>query len=533
MKRVLVTDGASAAALAVVRSLGRRGFRVEVADPDPRARARRSRYAAASHICPDPGRDPSAFQAWACAQRVDLVIPATDLSLVPLLAVRDALPGRLAAAPTAAVEVTLSKYATARHADARGIPSPRTQLLPADDVALPAVIKPDRSKVWTEHGVEHLSVAHAQTPAELADHAARLARFGPVVAQARVPGDIVAIAALAHEGETLAAFQYRRLHQVPTTGGASSYRMSERIDPDLAAHVDRFLAPLGWTGVAMFEFKVAGDDAWLIEVNGRFWGSLALPIAAGADFPAWLAELLLHDRRIFPGYRSGVRCRTLTGEVAWWKAVARRDPGAPGVARALVDTVRALDPAERWDGYTPDDPLPALDEAAAVALGVANSARRGVRRRLVEAQLQARHRLRPWRGARSVLFVCDGNIIRSVYAAALYGARYPGVEVRGAGLRARAGRRPDPHTVAHAATRGLDVARHGATGVDRALLDAADVVFVMTLDQALRLRDRFGDHPRLVRLDAVDIDDPDGCADPAFARAFAQLDAALDALEMG
>jgi protein-tyrosine-phosphatase len=351
-----------------------------------------------------------------------------------------------------------------------------------------------------------------------------------VVAQERVPGEVVAIAALAHEGDVRAAFQYRRLHQVPTSGGASSYRISEALDPKLAGYVSRFLGPLSWTGVAMVEFIVDGDDAWLIEVNGRLWGSLALPVAAGADFPTWLAELMLFGRLNFPSYRTGVRCRALDKEVAWLKAVVRRDPGAPGLGVAIADSARAVSPKERWDGYASDDPIPGITEAASVVDDLYDTARRMVRARLVRAQMAARRRLRLWRGARTALFVCDGNIIRSVYSAALYAERHPEVEVRSAGLEARAGRPPHENTVARAATRGLDVSGSAASPVDRPLLDASDVVFVMTLEQALRLRDQFGDHPNLVLLDDVDIIDPDGTAQATFDRVFDQVERAVERL---
>ncbi len=49
------------------------------------------------------------------------------------------------------------------------------------------------------------------------------------------------------------------------------------------------MAALRWTGVAMVEFKhdPATGRSWLMEINGRFWGSIQLAIAAGVDFP-WL-----------------------------------------------------------------------------------------------------------------------------------------------------------------------------------------------------------------------------------------------------
>ena len=141
--------------------------------------------------------------------------------------------------------------------------------------------------------------------------------------------------------------------------------------------------------------------------------------------------------------------------------------------------------------------------------------------------MAARRRLRPWRDARRVLFVCEGNYIRSVYGAALLEAARPELTVTSAGLVARPGRPPHPRTVERAAARGLDVADHAAAPLDDAMLRGADAVFVMTLDQVFAIRRRFGDHAGLCLLDSVDIVDPDGASAPTFARVFDQLDSAM------
>jgi carbamoylphosphate synthase large subunit len=52
------------------------------------------------------------------------------------------------------------------------------------------------------------------------------------------------------------------------------------------------LKALKWHGVAMVEFRLRPDGTPVfLEVNGRFWTSLALAVHAGADFPVLLAKL--------------------------------------------------------------------------------------------------------------------------------------------------------------------------------------------------------------------------------------------------
>ena len=87
--------------------------------------------------------------------------------------------------------------------------------------------------------------------------------------------------------------------------------------PELQRAAESLLRALGWTGVAMVEFKVDARDgvAKLMEINGRFWGSLQLAIDAGVDFPAILLDTVtgaaLDDA---PTYQVGVQSRWLWGD---------------------------------------------------------------------------------------------------------------------------------------------------------------------------------------------------------------------------
>ena len=51
---------------------------------------------------------------------------------------------------------------------------------------------------------------------------------------------------------------------------------------------ERLLAAMGWEGPAMVEYRHDPTTGryWLMEVNGRFWGSLPLAYYSGAHF-AW------------------------------------------------------------------------------------------------------------------------------------------------------------------------------------------------------------------------------------------------------
>lgn len=145
------------------------------------------------------------------------------------------------------------------------------------------------------------------------------------------------------------------------------------------------------------------------------------------------------------------------------------------------------------------------------------------------------------RTARTITFVCHGNIIRSAYAEGLLRARAAGrldIEVRSAGVAAVSGRPADPRAVALALERGLDLGSHRATSLGSLEPGPGELVLVM---EARHFRPvlRQGSPPgRDVFLlgsfaphGDPEIRDPYGATDvEALVHAFDRIEAAIDAL---
>jgi predicted ATP-grasp superfamily ATP-dependent carboligase len=395
--RVLVTDAARGSAIAFIRSLGRRGIEVVAADHRARAPGFRSRYAAQRVLYPDPAVAPDAaieqLLDEAGRREIDLIVPVSDEVLLPLSAVRERFADvcALALPDPGALATVVDKGATLALGRRLGVPTPRTALARNVDEALeaaselgwPVVVKPVASRVYRDGAVEAFQVGYADGPARLAEQIGRLAGRTPALLQEYLPGEGVGVELLADQGRPLAAFQHRRLHEVPITGGASALRESVELDAVLHRHARRLLEALSWTGLAMIEFRVGPDGPALMEINGRIWGSLPLAVRSGVDFPIRLAELHLR-RSLTPGPdagpRAGVRSRNLGLELVWIASVLRRGrryPFLPAPRRrdALAAAVRLPWPRDGFDVLSRDDPLPGLAELAGVTSRLARKAR--------------------------------------------------------------------------------------------------------------------------------------------------------------
>lgn len=138
----------------------------------------------------------------------------------------------------------------------------------------------------------------------------------PII-QEYVGGEGYGVSLLYNKGKKRAKFTHKRLREKIATGGTSTKRVSVK-NPVIEEYAEHLLTSLKWHGVAMAEFRFdeSSGKGWLIDVNPRFWGSLALAIHAGVDFPYLLYKMAV-DGDIEPvtDYREGVIVRWILGDV--------------------------------------------------------------------------------------------------------------------------------------------------------------------------------------------------------------------------
>lgn len=394
--RILITDGEQRSSLAAVRSLGRAGHEVYVCSAHAEPLAGASRFARAVFQVPDPSDDPGGFvtgvDALVADGGIELLLPMTDVSVPLLIDASTRHPRLRIPLPDSATFRRVSdKVWLAARAEALGVPVPAGLVLQrppseaeladpagalqamAREAGMPLIVKPGRSAVHGTGGTERFAVRQAATLQEL-EAVLRDAppQAYPLLVQQRVSGPGLGAFMLVEEGRTLASFGHRRLREKPPTGGVSVYRESVPLRRDVEEHAARILSDVGWTGVAMVEFKEDASTgvAYLMEINGRFWGSLQLAVDAGVDFPKILADMVRGElSEPAPKTKAGVRSRWLWGDVDHLIAVLRAPPGYRKVNPELPSRLGAVGrffvpwrPGDRFEVLDVDDMRPFLRE---------------------------------------------------------------------------------------------------------------------------------------------------------------------------
>ncbi len=455
-----------------------------------------------------------------------MIFPVGDLALAALAEYYHELSSLLyvGCPPPHVVERVLNKSLTLEAARKCGITVPTTcraaSVAELESVAsklrFPVVAKP------SEKGGKNFRVQYFQTLQSLLA-AMENKRVGPALLQEYWSGVGVGIEMLVHGDECVAIFQHRRLKEAPSTGGVAAMAISEAPDPALAEAAWKLLRTLEWEGPAMVEFRVdhAQGTSVLMEVNGRYWGSSSLPILAGVDFPFYHWQLA-HGQKpgVPPEYTIGLRWRWLPGCLERLRGLMTRSTSrigpAPSRWKEIVQFPADLSPAIREALWSWKDPVPFFAELAKTLRDIVAADLRWLFRRAVPVRwkrylhiysrldprarstyvkLRVRDALRmgpPNRhavpdGAKSLVLVCFGNIMRSPMAEAMLNCalaeqRIGGIIVSSAGLHAVTGRSAHPRAISVAQEIGIPLDRHRAQLLTAEMVAETDAVVVMDFE---------------------------------------------------
>ena len=344
--RILILDASERSALATIRSLGRRNVYIIAADYTPYAPSFFSKYVKEKMLYPSPIENRFAFISWirriVKEKKIDIIFSFTDHTTAILAQYKKDLEEftRVGVPDWNIFLKTFDKMYTIMEAKKAQVPVPQTWLIYEEDeiryiaqeIDFPVVIKPRRKIVWIgKRGIllKVTSRNYARTKEELIQRYNRILRENPFLVQQGlfpliqqyIPGKGAGFEALISEGKDLLAFfMHKRIHEYPVTGGASTLRVS--IYDKLLLHYGlKMLRQIKWDGVAMVEFRVSEKGPFLMEVNGRFWGSLPLAISAGVDFPYLYLLLLMNQTINLPSsikYKLGIYQKwSIPGEFLW------------------------------------------------------------------------------------------------------------------------------------------------------------------------------------------------------------------------
>ncbi len=390
--KVLVTGADQYQVLAVIRGLGLQGIPVIACGAEKRSIGFYSRFASEKYVYTSPFENQNQFVKDMLAiiekTRPSLVFPVGESTLVALNEHRSEVEryAPLVAVSPEMLDATIDKWKTVQLAQRLNVPVPRTVrgstldevLERASHLRFPVAIKPRGSRFYasTQHDF-NFKVRYARDLDQLRKVLLPLqARTDYPLVQECVSGVAVCVSAVCNHGEPIALFPYRRVREVPLSGGVSVLRQSIPLNDELKGYVTALLKELKWHGVAMVEFKYNPQEKnyTLMEINPRFQASVALCLDSGLNLPYLVVSMFAGKalNGMSGHYKVGVRARWLRGDlIALYfhltgisSEATRNNPFyvPPSKARVLWEFLKDFRPGTKYDEFKTWDWKPALAE---------------------------------------------------------------------------------------------------------------------------------------------------------------------------
>lgn len=317
---ILLTDDAFYSVLAAARALRAAGYAPWLAVYESGTYAARSRATAGTVPVPNPSLDSEGFVRELATAATKLsaaaVLPTAEHDLI-ILAGRDAdFAGIPLGTPSPeSVELATDKALLPKLAAGAGLRTPPTKKVDRGDIeglrtfGLPAIIKPLRSRIRHPDGTMsprssyYLSSEQVQVaPDKFPDEESLVQQY--------ISGTLYSVSGVSWAGELICALHQESIRIWPERAGGSAYAITTPPDVKLEQGVSRLLQAIGWSGPFQAQFLRSPDgEYYLIDLNPRIYGSLALAVGAGLNLPAIWVNLLLGRRPQVNGYRVGVRFR--------------------------------------------------------------------------------------------------------------------------------------------------------------------------------------------------------------------------------
>lgn len=347
------TPAMSIIALALTRSLGRRGVNVVRIHPNDMDYSLRSRFCRKVEICPDFYKSEDALLNYLLQLSAEypeqrILFPASDDTAYFLAKYKEelALCYSVIVSDWEVMEKLTNKRLQYAEAEKIGIPIPETyfpsttqevEKLSSTLENYPYIIKPNVAHKWRLASMQSVSKGKkafiASTPRELVDRYRELGLEGhDVMIQERIGGRderLYTFLCYFNSGSEPHAYCIRRKYrQTPIDFGycTSTVTCHNQSVEDLSV---RLLSAIGFKGIGGVEWKLdPRTDAYkLIEINPRPVNTIGAAIAAGVDLP-YIAFQDASINDVAPKvstWKDGVKWVWLTQDV--WSAKELHDKG--------------------------------------------------------------------------------------------------------------------------------------------------------------------------------------------------------------
>ena len=355
--------------------------------------------------------------------RFDFILPVTDeaLIVVEYLRKRSDFPSSFLIPDSKDLDVAQDKYLIKEICE--DIPElfyPETELLTSgmfkdcnNIIAFPVYLKTRKSSFIIDDYIYSYNVKKINNKVELENYLRDVLVHVDVLVQKTIEGKGLGLNVFSINGRVIGESVNERLHE-PKGGGGGVYRKTRMPNSTESQIISKIVNRLGWTGPLMIELKKTKQGWCLIELNCRFWGSLTGTIFSGHDYPLLYTKLFEGEElRKLPNAKP-ITSRNLLKDLSW----TIKNKKLFEFFKLLISPLDVLRGKDIYDVERASDLVPAFMQFLVkfMQLNLSRKINRMLNILSLRFKFQKMKVITASDFDQSLIFICRGNVNRSVFA---------------------------------------------------------------------------------------------------------------------
>lgn len=415
-----------------------------------------------------------------------------------------------------------------------GLPTPASILIEKiedidklDNLVFPCIAKPVSSKVYRNEKIFSYTVKKIKTREALIDFIRETIDTVPVLIQELLPkGFGVGYNFLSLNGKVLDAYCHQRINEA-WGGGQSTFRKTIDLTSfDIENISKKIISQINWSGIAMIEFLVVNNTPYIMEINGRAWGSIELGNFSGADLPLHMINAIFEGKTVAPRKsNSTFYSRNLLNEILW----ITKSKSFSTFIKWLFSLKESFKKNHTIEDSVFQDPLFRLAYLLKLISEVFNKFLFKIKKSVTPVRIASISQESISKD-KKIALICKGNINRSAFAEFYWKQKYPGYSISSFGAIFKENRLSPVNAVASATAFGVDLNQHRSKFLTDTAIKENDVFIIMDKENYWDLRKMNVPKNKIFKLNSVDIADPYGNDNDYFNKTFKIIADSIDAV---
>lgn len=393
----------------------------------------------------------------------------------------------------------------------------------------PLVCKPIHSKLIKDNKLYSFNVKIVNNEKEIIDFFRENINNISIIIQEYISkGTGVGFNFLSIDGISKKHYAHQRITE-PLNGGQSSYRKTIKLEKyNILETSNKIINKINWTGIGMLEYKMKDGKLYLMELNGRVWGSVMLGTFSGINIPNYFINNYFFSKQLSTTNNYKIRyLRNLKLDIKYIIERFKETKNPIILIKWFFSLFKCLLPIEKIE----DNPIINFNIEIPY---IFNILKQKTSQKLCNHINNKIILKKPIIKQNSkIAFICTGNICRSPFAELYAKKNFPNYTFSSFGFIQQENRLSSVNSEKAAKQFDIDITTHKSRATSLNIIEKFDILFIMDSSHYFKIKENFPEHlNKTYFLDNKEIIDPYSKNVEQYIKTYTQITQAINNLKL-